>query len=521
MLPGKKLTIADVKRIVLQRAWMVVLPTSIGLSFAPLISQRTQELFRSETVIMVIPQRVPDTYVKATITAKLEDRLPSINNMIQSRSRLERIINDLNLYPESRARGIMEDIVARFRRDMNVGMEGLESFRISYVSKHPQVAQKVTARLASLYIEENLRDRENLAEETNQFLESQLADAKQRLIEHEKKLEDYRKRYAGQLPSQLESNLQTIQNAQLQLQTVGESLNRVRERRLLIERQLADAQSAAPITPPAPAAGNSGGTPTPLSTAEQLEQAKAQLELFRLRYKEGHPDVRALERTVANLEARVREEASKPIGDTPREVSPAERLRLRRVADLKAELDVLDHQLKASQSEESKLKQQMAEYQAKVEVLPTRESELVELTRDYGTLQAQYTSLLTKREDSKIAANLERRQIGEQFRILDPASLPEKPYNRTQRLGIIASGGIAGLLLGLALVVFLEVRDSSFKNEADVLATLALPVLAVVPDMPTVGQRRARRLKVVAVNLFAVLAFGGAATVLVLWRLRH
>jgi polysaccharide chain length determinant protein (PEP-CTERM system associated) len=522
MLPGKKFTLADAKRLVLQRAWMVVLPTSIGLSFAPLISQRTQELFRSETLIMVIPQRVPDTYVKSTVTAKLEDRLPSISNMIQSRSRLERIINDFNLYPESRARGIMEDIVARLRRDINVKMEGPESFRISYVSKHPQIAQKVAARLASLYIEENLRDRENLAEETNLFLESQLADAKQRLIEHETKLKTYQMRYAGQLPSQLESNLQTIQSAQMQLQTIGESLNRIRERRLLVQRQLADAQSPSPVMTQAVTAGESGGaTPAPLSTGEQLEQAKAQLELFRLRYTPGHPDVRTLERTVSDLQARIREEASKPAGDAPREVSAPERARLKRIAEFKADLDLLDHQLAANQAEESKLKQRMSDYQAKVEVLPTRESELVELTRDYSTLQLAYTSLLSKREDSKIAANLERRQIGEQFRILDPASLPEKPYNRTQRLGIIASGGIAGLVLALALVVFLEVRDCSFKVETDVLAALALPVLAVVPAMPTASERRARRLKIVVANLSAVLATAGSATILVLWRLRH
>ena len=157
----------------------------------------------------------------------------------------------------------------------------------------------------------------------------------------------------------------------------------------------------------------------------------------------------------------------------------------------------------------------MADYQAKVDVVPTRESELVELTRDYGTLQAAYTSLLTKREDSKIAANLERRQIGEQFRILDPASLPERPYNQAQRLGIIASGAVAGLVLGLLLVGFLEYRDSSLKREEDVVRILSLPVLALVPVMASDRERRRQRRRSLAANVAAGVALLGSAAVLV------
>ena len=135
----------------------------------------------------------------------------------------------------------MEDVVQRMRGDIEVKLEGKESsFRVTYSSPEPRIAQMVTERLAALYIEENLRDREKLAENTSQFLESQLEDAKRRLIEQEKKLESYRRRYAGQLPSQLEGNLQSMQSAQMQLQALVESMNRARERRLLVERQIAD-----------------------------------------------------------------------------------------------------------------------------------------------------------------------------------------------------------------------------------------------------------------------------------------
>ena len=313
MLPGKKFTSEDIVRIVTRRGWLIVLPFAIGLSAAPLIAKSVPELYRSETLIMVIPQRVPDSYVKSTVTARMEDRLPSISNLILSRSRLERTITDFNLYPGQRTQGIMEDIVQQMRADINVQLEGQESFRVKYVSSDPQTAQKVTARLASLYIEENLRDRGNLADETNLFLESQLNDAKERLIEHEKKLEVYRKRYAGELPTQLDSNLQSIQNAQMQLQTIGESMNRVRERRFLIERQIADAQVPLPAVPlPAVAGADKEDASAPMTTAQQLEAHKALLEMYKLRYTPDHPDIRNTERTIRDLKRRLEDEARRP-----------------------------------------------------------------------------------------------------------------------------------------------------------------------------------------------------------------
>jgi polysaccharide chain length determinant protein (PEP-CTERM system associated) len=519
MLPGKKFALGDIGPIIARRAWLIVVPFAIGLSLAPLISRYAPQQFRSETLIMVIPQRVPDSYVKSTVTTKIEDRLPSINNLILSRSRLERIIGDFNLYPEDRTRGIMEDIVQRMRTDIDVQLQGQESFKVIYKSRDPQTAQKVAARLASLYIEENLRDRENLAEETNQFLESQLNDAKERLIQHEKKLEEYRRRYAGQLPTQLESNLQTIQSAQLQLVAVNDSINRVRERRLLIEQQMVDEETLPAGTLPALAGAGAQEAPV-LTTAEQLERAQTQLDTFRLHYKPGHPDIRALERTIRDLETRLEEEARNPKPPAPeRGLSPAELARQKRVRDLRAELEIIDRQIAAGQVEEASLKQKMAEYQAKVDVVPTRESELVELTRDYGTLQAAYQSLLTKREESKIAANLERRQIGEQFRILDPASLPERPDNQLMRIGLIGSGAVAGFFLGLLLVGWLEFRDSSFKSEEDVVRALSLPVLALVPVMASERERRTRRLKSLAPNAAAGLALLASVAILAFWRL--
>ena len=519
MLPGKTYTPNDIKSILWRGRWWILLPFAVGLAAAPFISAKVQKLYRSETVLMVIPQRIPDSYVRSTVTASVQDRLFSISDQILSRTRLERIITEFDLYPEERKVVTMEDVVARMRRrDISLQPPGREqSFRVSYMSADPATAQRVAARLASMFIDENLREREKLAESTSVFLESQLADAKVRLLEHEKKLEQYRLRNSGELPSQQSANLQAIQNARMQLQSITESMNHARERRLLLERQLADA-----LPDPAGKLGKDG-KPVVLRTLPSevpLAEAEKKLEEYKLRYTPNHPDVRALERTIRDLEARVKTEAALPPPPLDTRPTPEQVARDKAVRDLRFQIDDIDRQIKTSQEEAQQLRTELSGYQARIEAAPIRESELVELTRDYNTLQEIYTSLLSKQEDSKLAANLERRQIGEQFRILDPASFPIRPSNQKDRLVAMFSAAFGGLALGLLLVAFRELRDSSFKLEQDIQRTLELPVLALVPVMTSERERRALRRRAILLNLTGTLVFASSVLFVAFWSLR-
>ena len=519
-MPLRTLNVHEAVGIIVRRRWLVLLPFACGLALTPLLAGLMPQRYRSEALLLVIPQQVPDDYVRSTMTQPIGERLPAITDQILSRSRLEQIIQQLELYKEYREREVMEDIVARMRGDVRTSAaagKDVNSFRISYVSDDAEKARQVTERLASLYIEQNIKDRENQADSTSQFLTAQLEEAKRRLIEHEKKLEAYRKSHAGQLPTQLPGNLQAIQTASLQLQSLNESTNRAQERRLLIERQIADTQ-AVPLPTPAGTAENQA----PLGTAQQLELARTRLALLLQRYTPDHPDVVSLQRTIGDLAIKLEGEALENIGapESKKPATAAEAAQQNRLRDLKAQLEVIDYQLSANRKEAAKLQAAMAEYQGKVEVLPTRESELVELTRDYGTLQAAYTSLLVKREDSMLAANLERRQIGEQFKLLDSASLPQRPYNLVQRLGVMASGAVIGLVLGLLIVALLEYRDHSFRTEEEVVKFMSVPVLAMVPMMAADFERRAAVTRQRLVDAGGIVVILLAAAVVVVWRLR-
>lgn len=478
MLPGKVYKPEDVLQILRTRIWVLLLPFALIAAATAVWVHRLPDQYRSETVILVVPQRVPESYVRSTVTTRIEDRLQSLVQQILSRTRLERIVNDFDLYAKERKTGIMEDVIERMRHDIGVEVLRGDSFRISYVGDDPRMVMRVTERLASLFIEENLKDREVLADDTNQFLEAQLEDARRRLIEQEKKVESYRRAYAGQLPSQVDSNLQVLHSSETQLQSIAESMDRDRDRHLLLERQLADLEQQ-PDETPAPV---SGAAQTP---EQQLAKFKDTLATMQLRLKPDHPDIQRISRAIRDLEQKIAEDG----GTAPGDPSPRDLSRHKRMDDVRAELQVLDRQIAKKQADQDRLRDDMKTYRARLESAPTRESEMTEMNRDYETLQELYKSLLSKKEESKIAANLERRQIGEQFKLLDPARIAEKPFSPNRmRLNLMGMGG--GLAISLLLVGLLEYRDRSFKTDAEVTRVLALPVLAVIPLMRTAAEQK-------------------------------
>jgi uncharacterized protein involved in exopolysaccharide biosynthesis len=453
VLPGRKYKAEDILAILWRRKWLILAPLVICSLGTYAVAKRLPDMYRSETLILVVPQKVPESYVRSTVSGSIEDRIQSLKEQILSRSRLERIILDFDLYHEARQ------------------SQPLES-------------------------EENVRDREKLAVGTSDFLQTQLDDARRRLIEQEKRLEQYRLRHAGQLPNQAPFNLQAIQNLRLELQNLDGALARARDRQATLERQMAEVMAAA-APPPAPAAPagstNDPTEPVGATVREQLEDGRRKLAVLEARLKPQHPDVARLRRRITRLEQS--SAAAGPL-DGPRE---------RRARELRTDLDATVREIAARQIDQQRVRDEMNLYQSRLDAAPIREAELTELTRDYETIQQIYRGLLAKREDSKMAANLEQRQIGEQFRVLDPARAPSRPFSPNRTL-LNLIGVAAGLVIGLGATAALEYLDMTLKTEDDVRLLLGLPVIATIPLL-TAGQpanapwrvRVARRISVSAV----------------------
>jgi uncharacterized protein involved in exopolysaccharide biosynthesis len=261
--------------------------------------------------------------------------------------------------------------------------------------------------------------------------------------------------------------------------------------------------------------------PIASATAQQLEAARATLRGLELRLRPEHPDVARAKREVQTLERKVESELlDRPLAadaSPARPLTGAEIAQQKRLSDLRVERDRIERQLVANAAEQVRLQGLVAAYRARVEAAPTREAELTELTRDYGTLQETYTSLLQKSQASDMATNLERRQIGQQFKIVEEARLPQRPIS-PDRPRMITMAGAAGLGFALVLIALLEYRDTTFKSDDDVLMSLALPVFAVIPAMLTVAERQqSARRRTMAWS--ASLAVGVCGAAVAVWRL--
>lgn len=521
MVPGKTYKPEDYLEMLWRRRWLAIVPFVIIAAGTLIVTQYIPNRYRSEVQVLVVPQQVPKNYVEPTVTSGLSERLQSITQQILSRTRLERIISDFDLYPDERKTQIMEDVVTLMRKNVNVQVAraGRRTdpgyFTVSFDSEDPRTAMQVADRLASLFISENLQDRTVQADQTSQFLQAQLDDARRRLAEREQKLGEFRRKYAGQLPTEVQSNLQVMQSMQVQLQAVVDAMNRDRDRQLTLDKLMADLMSNAATQ--AAAAAPRAPQNTMRTAAEQLAEARTALQALRLRLKPEHPDLMRAERVVQQLEQKAAtEELAGPIGLSG---EPSARLSAqdqKRLSDMQAERESLDRRIAASRTEESRLQGMIASYRTRVEAAPTRQAEEIELTRDYETLQETYKSLLAKSQESNIAANLERRQIGEQFRIIDPARLPERPIS-PNRPRLNTMGALAGLGFGLALIALFEYRDTSVRTDDDITSSLALPVLAVIPVMISEGDRaRLHRFKLMATAVS--LAVMMSALAIVAWK---
>ena len=532
MMPGRRYTPSVIWWIVKKRKWLLTLPFVVTVSGAAFVAENLKDKYRAQTLILVVPQRIPASYVRPAINESIDQRLESITPQILSVSRLERIVTELDLSPQKRGKkGGLEEIVSDMRDDILVEVIKGDLFRVSYSGDDPYKVMQVTQRLASLFVEENLKDREKLVDGTSQFLESQLDRARRQLEEQERKLQEYRERHSGEMPSQIGSNLQVLQTATLQLQGLEEAIGRDRDRRLEVERTLgelteteAKSKSSSEAAPPRNNAASPGtdagnddaatAVTDPIKLAQdvplklaQLQALQQQLHGMELRLKPDHPDVLRTKRLIAQVQQSLdQERGNRTPEDEP--VDPASIARRARATQLRAQIVNVDKELARKTAEQERLKAQIAVYQKRVESEPERESELVALTRDYDTLRENYKGLLAKKEDAGIAANLERQQGSEQFKTLDPARLPEKPYG-PNRLLIKAIGGGIGLVFGLGVTILLEVKDESFRTALEVLPTISLPVLATVPLVMTAAERR--RAKQFALSA-AVISIAGVAS---------
>ncbi len=491
--PEKLLSIRDYLEIGLRRKWYIIFPLifSILISFG--VCKYLPKVYRATTLILVQPQSVPENYVRPTITDTVINRLNTVGQEIMSRTRLEKVIEEFSLYQDLRKKVPMEEVVETMRKAIEVKVQEEKkertrnSFTISFEGEEPKTVMMVTNKLASLFIEENLKVRELQAGGTSEFISKELLTMEDRLKRKEQEIRVFKERNLGQLPQQLDANLRILEQLQQQLRTTSEKIRAAEDRTIIFQGQLEQLKKVEPR-------GDSLQIQDALITARfredpvaHLNALKRELANMQTRLKETHPDVIDLKKKIAAFESQVEGKSRSSQEDEKIAVKnlPSPRLDAdteRFYRQLTEQYNNALLEAKRLKEEERNLKEQMNLYQRRIEDTPKREQELVLLTRDYDMLKANYQSLLDKNLQAQMAENLERKQKGEQFKVLDPAVLPEKPIKPDQTK-ILLIGGLLGVVLGMALTWFRESLDQSFRTVSDLEEYLKIPVLATIPNL--------------------------------------
>ena len=442
-------------------------------------------------MILVIPQKIPDEYVHATVTEDVADRLQTITEEVMSRTRLQKIIDDLHLYPKLQGKVSKEDIIATMRKDIEVEVSTKEhpdsrrsggaSFKIAYLGPTPEVAQRVTDEIANLFIQENLKSRAEQAQGTNKFIGNELDKARADLAVQEEKIRQFKASHLGSLPEQSASNLQLISQYQSLAQANSEAIDRAHQQKVYLQSMLnmsgVGKGAAAVVAPP----------PTPLQL--ELQKAKQDLSAARQKYTDSHPDVVRLQEQVAELEQEVK---SQPASAVAAASSSAAGPNM--VQQLQSQLAAIEQEIKARTGRQQQLEGQLSSLQGRVENLPAVESQFADQNRDYLATQKNYDSLVEKQSASAMAAELERHDQSEQFRILDPANLPSRAYS--PNLAIINGAGfLASVIIGLLLAFYMELRDDTIHDADDLTRYLSIPMLTTVPRIPSSALLQKGRLK--------------------------
>jgi polysaccharide chain length determinant protein (PEP-CTERM system associated) len=456
----------------MQRRWMFF---AIPMLLVPVtvffVGEKIPKLYRSETLIMIEPQKVPADYVKATVTSDITDRLQTIRQQVMSRTRLETVIHELNLEGPSYTPQQENALIDQMRKNITVEIVaepegnkgGAGAFRIAYLAPNPHDAQAVTQRVAQLFIDENLKQRDQQALGTDQFMTTQLEKAQQAMADQNARIQAFKSAHMGSLPEQEAANLQLISQQQALLESNDEALARASQQKTYLQSLLNIGQD-----------GKSSVLPPQQSLLQkQLQDAKDQLAVAQRMYTDQHPDVIRLKRVVATLSAQVAHEHTQPTV-APRPSGPTA------TDQSRGQLASINQEIQERTARQKKIEIQIQQLQGRVESLPAVEQQFQALNQVYQTLKDNYDSLAKKQQSAAMANELEKHNDSEQFLFLDPPSLPNQPY--WPNMLLLNLGGLCGgLVIGLAAVMIVEMKDQTLYTSEDVTRYLELPCLATVP----------------------------------------
>lgn len=472
---------------------MVAVPALLGPAIAYGVSRILSSRYTSQSLMLIERQKVPDSYVKPLITEDLNARIASLQEQVLSRTHLQPIIERLGLFKDDVAHQGMDGAVAHLQKAIELTPlkpivttrnQEVPGFYIDVTLDDPQKAQQVCAEIASMFVEESIKQREGSAQGTANFLQSQLDDAKRKLDEQDGKLAAFKREHMGMLPDEVQTEANLITTLNTQLEAVTQALNRAQQDKTYAESVLAQQIQAWRVMKAARVDAGLGQDPDLLQ--KQLGDLQNRLAELRSRYTEDYPDVVSTRAQIADLKKRIGDTGAqleqtasrkRPVnGETAGTVEPPE------IQQLRAQVHAYQENIETNRREQQRLRDAIQQYQSRLQMIPGVEQDYKELTRDHETALQFYKDLLAKRDQSAMATDMEFHEQGERFQVLDPANLPDAPSFPNRPL--FALGGLGfGLALGLALAVIVETTKKCIRTERDLEFYLGTGAVALIPLM--------------------------------------
>jgi succinoglycan biosynthesis transport protein ExoP len=512
--------------------------------------------YRSAGTILIEQQEMPQELVRSTVTSYADERVQVISKRVMTTETLLNIIRRYDLYPQERAKETREALLGRMRKDIGMKMISADvidprsgrptaatiAFEVSYKSRSPDLAAKVANELTTLYLNENLNNRTQLARDAATFLEAEGDRINRQIADLEAKLAQFKDKNFQKLPELSQLNMTLLDRTEEELRSAENRRDSLEQQQVYLEAQLVQ------LKPNSTVFSDTGERI--VSAADRLKQARSQLASVRALYAPDHPDVIRLTREVEGLEKSVGPAApgaagppSSELNDLRRRLQGTEaaltearqryspehpdRIRLEReVTDLQAQLAAspasatptaidaasmkpidadnpayvsIQAQLSATRgelaalaTEMNKLRTQAEGYQHNLTLAPQVEKEYRELSRDYDNARVKYAEVRSKMVEAKTAQDLESDRKGERFTLIEPPLPPEEPVSPNRRL-ILVFGFVLSAALTAGLLWFLETMDSTVRGRHDLLNLTGVPPLALVPHIITASEVRAAR----------------------------
>jgi len=473
-------------------------------------------IFRSSATILVQEQEIPPDLVRSTVTSFADERIQVISQQVMTRAVLLQLADKYGLYEKYRKRGMTEEILERMHRDIKLStvdasvsdrrsgqrVNATIAFRISYDAPDPDRAQKVVADLVSLYLDENVKARQQSVAQTTAFLAEEADRLAKQIQEIETNLAAFKRRYADRLPDSAAVNMQLSDRVNSEILRVERDMSMLQDRKLYLEGQLAVIK---PNTPPPTTAGEQVLTPE-----DRLRALQAQYATSSAKYGADHPDIRRLQREIAALKAEVGTSAGSETGQSKQGnrqsgVEASQRPDNPAYIALSSQLENTKRELLSLAALKEDLRAKQRAYDARLLQIPEIEREYRDLTRDYDNAQTRYREVKAKQMQAEVAMELEKDLKAERFTLSEPATRPQKPVS-PNRLGIIFGGFVASLGGGLGLAWLRDLFDRSVKGPWELARFASVPILTPIPYIETQGERKRNRRRALVLGCLVVLA---------------